>query len=116
MSYDNENVFAKILRKEAPCTKVYEDDFILAFNSIEPEAPIHFLVIPKGPYSNYVDFIKMADDSEIVGFYKGIHQAVLAAGITTGFRLLSNSGHDAGQTVRHYHVHILAGKELPKQG
>ncbi|MCL2473424.1 MAG: HIT domain-containing protein [Alphaproteobacteria bacterium] len=116
MNYDSENIFAKILRKEAPCTVVYEDDFVLAFNNIEPAAAIHFLVIPKGPYRDYVDFIKVADDSEIIGFYKGIHKAVIAAGITEGFKLLTNSGHDAGQRVMHYHVHVLAGKDMPKIG
>jgi len=116
MNYDSENIFAKILRGDAPCSKIYEDEFVLAFHNIVPEAEIHFLVIPKGPYNNYTDFVKSAEDAEIVGFYKGIQKSITACGITSGFKLISNSGHDAGQSIMHYHVHVMAGKSMPKIG
>ncbi len=113
MSYDSSNIFAKILRGEIPCKKVYEDEFALAFNDINPKAPTHILVIPKGPYATYDDFITSADDSEVVGFQKAIGKVVMGAGITsTGYRLIANAGLDAHQEVPHYHVHILAGRSL----
>ncbi|MDR3424983.1 MAG: HIT domain-containing protein [Alphaproteobacteria bacterium] len=113
MSYDSSNIFAKILRGEIPCDKVYEDEFALAFNDISPQAPKHILVIPKGPYASYDDFIASADDAEIVGFQRAIAKVIGEADIIAGgYRLLSNTGVDAHQAVPHYHVHILAGANL----
>jgi histidine triad (HIT) family protein len=113
MSYDASNVFAKILRGEIPCKKVYEDEFALAFNDINPQAPTHILVIPKGPYSTHDDFIGSADDAEIVGFQRALFKVINGADIIgSGYRLISNCGLDAHQEVPHYHVHVLGGRDL----
>jgi diadenosine tetraphosphate (Ap4A) HIT family hydrolase len=113
MTYDPNNVFAKILRSEIPCTKVYEDDYALAFKDINPKAPVHLLVIPKGPYTTYVDFVSSADDAEIAGFNRALSKVIVGAGlITTGYRLIANAGSDGHQEVPHYHVHVLGGREL----
>jgi diadenosine tetraphosphate (Ap4A) HIT family hydrolase len=113
MSYDSSNIFAKILRSEIPCKKVYEDAFALAFHDIHPQAPTHILVIPKGPYTTYDDFISSADDAEIVGFQRAVAKTINEASvIATGYRLISNCGTDARQEVPHYHVHILGGHDL----
>ncbi len=113
MSYDSSNVFAKILRGEIPCKKVYEDDFALAFNDINPQAPTHVLVIPKGPYTTYDDFVSSADDAEIAGFHRAVLHVITAAEIAAGgYRLISNSGVEAHQEVQHYHVHVLGGRDL----
>ncbi|MDD4616925.1 MAG: histidine triad nucleotide-binding protein [Alphaproteobacteria bacterium] len=113
MSYDSNNIFAKILRGEIQAKKVYEDEFALAFNDISPKAPVHVLVIPKGPYSTYDDFVNSADEAEIVGFQRAISKVLNVTGVTqTGYRLISNAGMDAHQEVPHYHVHILGGHPL----
>jgi len=113
MSYDSNNIFAKIIRGEIPCKKAYEDDFALAFNDIKPKAPVHILVIPKGPYATYDDFASSAEDAEIVGFERAISKVIQAAGIIgDGYRLISNAGLHSHQEVPHYHVHILAGRDL----
>ena len=113
MPYDPNNIFAKILRGEIPCTKVYEDEFALAFGDIHPQAPTHVLVIPKGPYTTHEDFINSAATEEIIGFQKAISKAAQVSNVsTTGYRLISNSGVNAHQEVAHYHVHILGGRAL----
>ena len=113
MSYDPSNIFAKILRGEIPCKKVYEDDYALAFHDVNPKAPAHILVIPKGPYATYDDFIASADEGEIVGFQRALGKAIAAANVaSSGYRLIVNSGVDAHQEVPHYHVHILGGRDL----
>jgi diadenosine tetraphosphate (Ap4A) HIT family hydrolase len=113
MSYDPSNIFAKILRGEIPCKKIYEDDFALAFNDINPQAPTHILIIPKGPYTTYDDFIASADDAEIAGFQRALAKTINDANvIADGYRLISNNGVNAHQEVPHYHVHILAGRPL----
>ncbi len=113
MAYDSNNVFAKILRGEIPCKKLFEDDFALAFHDIHPKAPIHVLVIPKGPYVSYDDFIQNAEANEIVGLERAILKAVQDTGAATnGYRLISNSGANAHQEVPHYHVHVLGGRAL----
>lgn len=113
MSYDPSNIFAKILRGEIPCKKVYEDDYALAFHDIHPKAPVHVLVIPKGPYATCDDFIASADDAEIVGFQRALGKTINAANVIgTGYRLIANCGTDAHQEVPHYHVHILGGSDL----
>ena len=113
MSYDANNIFAKILRGEIPCAKVYEDDFALAFNDINPKAPVHVLVIPKGPYARHDDFISSASAEEIAGFEKAINHVVQKTEIDgTGYRLIANNGANAHQEVAHYHVHVLGGQAL----
>lgn len=110
MSYDANNIFAKILRGEIPCNKVYEDEFAFAFHDISPAAPIHVLVLPKGPYTRYEDFMARASDTEIVGFFKSVRTIAHQLGAEGKFRIISNNGEEAGQTVHHFHVHILVGK------
>ncbi|MDR3449863.1 MAG: histidine triad nucleotide-binding protein [Alphaproteobacteria bacterium] len=113
MSYDASNIFAKILRGEIPCTKVYEDEFALAFKDIHPQAPVHILVIPKGPYVSHDDFIGSAPDEEIAGFERAVGKTVAAAGvINDGYRLIANCGVNAHQEVPHYHIHIVGGADL----
>ena len=113
MSYDANNVFARILRGDIPCKKVYEDDFALAFNDINPLAPTHILVIPKGPYTTHEDFVSSAGAEEVQGFHKAVTKAAQISGVnTTGYRLISNSGVNAHQEVPHYHVHIMGGRAL----
>lgn len=113
MSYDSNNIFAKILRGEIPCKKVYEDEYALAFNDISAKAPVHILIIPKGPYVSYDDFIASADDTEIVGFQRALGMVISKSGIAaSGYRIISNSGSDAHQEVPHFHIHILGGEPL----
>lgn len=113
MAYDSSNVFAKILRGEIPCKKVHEDEFALAFKDIAPQAPTHVVVIPKGPYVNFTDFVSTATAEEVAGFQRAILKTIAALdGLPGGFRLISNSGADGGQEVPHYHVHILGGHKL----
>ena len=111
--YDENNIFAKILRKEIPCDKVYEDEFSLFFNDINPQAKIHVLGIPKFPCITFSDFLKNADNENITSFFKGIQHVINNLNIeNTGYRLITNSGEDGGQEVPHFHVHILAGEKI----
>jgi histidine triad (HIT) family protein len=111
--YDDQNVFAKILRGEIPSKRVYEDEFALAFHDIAPLAPTHILVIPKGPYVSWDDFSAKASDAEIAGFVRAIgHVAREAGHVAPGYRLLANVGQHSGQEVPHLHVHIFAGQPL----
>ena len=111
--YDDTNVFAKILRGEIPCSKVYEDDHALAFHDIGPVAPHHILVIPRGHYVSWDDFSAKASDKEMAGFVRAVGHVAREAGLVgDGYRLLTNAGRDAGQEVPHLHVHILAGRPL----
>ena len=113
MTYDPTNVFARILRGEIPCKKLYENDHALAFADLHPQAPTHLLVIPKGPYTSHADFIARATDAEIAGFERAVGLVAQNAGVKeTGYRLLSNCGVNAHQEVPHYHVHILGGRAL----
>ena len=112
MTYDSNNVFAKILRHEIPNKTVYEDDFVLAFHDINPKAKIHVLVIPKGEYINFQDMLDHAPQKELDGFLRGIFATVKALNLTDGYRLVFNTGRDAGQEVPHLHAHILAGEKL----
>lgn len=113
MPYDTNNIFARILRGEIPCGKVYEDEFTLAFNDIHPQAPVHVLVIPKGPYTSITDFSQSAPPEEIAGFYRGFGEVVRKLGVAEGgYRTIANSGLNGGQEVPHFHMHILAGKVL----
>ncbi len=113
MTYDSNNIFAKIVRGEIPCKKVYEDEFALAFNDINPKAPVHILIIPKGPYATYGDFASNASDAEISGFERALGRVIATAKIDAkGYRLITNAGPDSHQEVPHYHVHVLAGRDL----
>ncbi|OYU34600.1 histidine triad nucleotide-binding protein [Novosphingobium sp. PASSN1] len=111
--YDDQNVFAKILRGEIPCRRVHEDEWTLAFHDINPQAPTHVLVIPKGAYVSWDDFSAKASDAEIAGFVRAVGQVAHAAGLVEpGYRLLANTGPNSHQEVPHLHVHILAGRPL----
>lgn len=111
--YDDQNVFAKILRGEIPAKTVYEDAHALAFHDIAPQAPHHILVIPKGAYVSWDDFSARASEAEIAGFVRAVGTVARAAGfVAPGYRLLANTGLDAGQEVPHLHVHIFAGQPL----
>ena len=111
--YDQDNVFAQILRGELPCKKVYEDEHALAFHDINPLAPVHILVIPKSPYVSWDDFSERASEAEMAGFVRAIGLVARDAGmVVQGYRLLSNVGKRAGQEVPHLHVHIFGGQPL----
>ena len=111
--YDPDNIFAKILRGEIPSKKVYEDEFALAFHDINPQAPLHILVIPKGAYVSWDDFSAGAPDAEIAGFVRAVGHVAREAGLVApGYRLLANTGLDSHQEIPHLHVHIFAGKQL----
>ncbi|MFS0737822.1 histidine triad nucleotide-binding protein [Sphingomonas sp. 1P06PA] len=111
--YDDSNIFAKILRGEIPCRKVYEDDHALAFHDINPQAPVHLLVIPKGPYVSWDDFSARASDAELAGFVRAVGQVARDAGLPTpGYRLLANIGGHGHQEVPHLHVHIFGGRQM----
>ncbi len=113
MTYDPNNIFARILRGEIPAKKLYEDEFALAFPDINPQAPTHVLIIPKGAYISFADFSAKASDAEITGFIRAIGKVAEMAGVTeSGYRLLSNAGPHSHQEVPHLHVHIVGGKPL----
>ena len=113
LPYDDQNIFAKILRGEIPSKKVFEDDYALAFHDINPQAPTHILVIPKGPYVSWDDFSAKGSDTEIAGFVRAVGEVARAAGLVApGYRLLANTGLDSHQEVPHLHVHIFAGRRL----
>ena len=111
--YDDGNIFARILRDEIPSKRVYEDEFALAFHDINPLAPTHILVIPKGAYVSWDDFSARGSDAEIVGFVRAVGKIARDAGLVdSGYRLLANTGLNSGQEVPHLHVHIFAGRPL----
>ena len=110
MAYDEQNIFAKILRGEIPCDKVYENDQALAFNDINPGRPVHVLVIPKGAYVDMNDFAAQASAAEMTGLMQAIGEVVKIRGVDkSGFRLMSNTGADGHQEVMHLHFHIFGG-------
>ena len=119
MEYDKNNIFAKILRGEIPCKKIYEDEFVLAFHDINPQRKVHALVIPKGDYVNLDDFSSKASEKEIVGLIKGISKVAKTIGISDeveggGYRSLVNVGENGGQEVPHLHFHIFGGENVGK--
>ena len=118
MSYDDNNIFAKILRGEIPCNKIYEDDFVLSFHDINPKKKIHALVIPKGKYINLDDFCLNASSDEMVGLLKGINLVAKKLGISTevgkGYRALANISDHGGQEVPHLHFHLFGGERVGK--
>jgi diadenosine tetraphosphate (Ap4A) HIT family hydrolase len=113
MTYDDNNIFARILRGEIPNDTVYEDEHVLAFKDINPQAPVHILVIPKGAYISIEDFGEKASAQEIKAFHEAISKIVQKNNLSTqGFRTITNTGLHGGQEVPHFHLHILAGKPL----
>lgn len=113
LPYDDSNIFARILRGEIPCRKVYEDDHALAFHDINPQAPVHILVIPRGAYVSWDDFSARGSAEEIAGFVRAVGHVARDHGLTApGYRLLANVGGDSGQEVPHLHVHIFGGRPL----
>ena len=113
LPYDDANIFARILRGEIPATRLYEDEWAIAFPDIAPQAPTHVLVIPKGAYVSWDDFSARAPDEEIAGFVRAVGEVARRAGLVeSGYRLLANAGAHAGQEVPHLHVHLFAGEPL----
>lgn len=115
MSYDPQNIFAKILRQEIPCKQVYQDEMILAFHDINPKAPVHILVIPKGDYIDFHDFHEKASNELIGHFYRKVTEIAVNNGLedkNKGYRIIANTGPHSGQEVPHYHIHILGGSPL----
>jgi len=113
MAYDTNNIFARIIRGEIPVTKVYEDDYAVAFPDINPQAPTHVLIVPKGQFVSQDDFSKKGTDAEIAGFWRAVGAVARKLKVEkTGYRILANSGPDAHQEVMHFHVHLFAGRKL----
>jgi len=110
--YDQNNIFAKIIRGEIPSTKIYEDDGILAFEDISKAAPIHILVIPKGEYISFEDFTLKAGSDEVANFFKQVAKIAAEQNLEDGYRLITNNGKNSGQTVFHFHIHILGKKKM----
>ena len=113
LPYDDQNIFAKILRGEIPSGKVYEDDHALAFHDINPQAPVHILVIPKGAYVSWDDFSAKASADEIAGFVRAVAHVAREQGLVApGYRLLANTGGHGHQEVPHLHVHLFGGRQM----
>ena len=113
MTYDPNNVFARILRGELPCKKVYEDEHVLAFHDIHPQTPVHVLVIPKGAYQSLDDFAANASDAEQAAMLRATASIAREMGLVeSGYRLLANHGRDAHQEVPHFHLHLFGGRDL----
>ncbi len=112
-AYDPQNVFARILRGEVPCRRAHEDEYALAFHDIAPQAPVHVLVIPKGPYLSLSDFGARATTEEIAGFWRAVSRVAADLGLDArGYRALTNVGEDGGQEVPHFHVHLFGGRRI----
>ena len=112
-AYDDANIFARILRGEIPNKTVYEDEWVLAFHDINPQAPTHVLVIPKGRYVSFADFSSKASEAEIAGFTRAVGKIAQALGLeAAGYRVIANMGEHSGQEVAHFHVHIVGGRPL----
>ena len=118
MSYDENNIFAKILRGEIPCKKIYEDEFVLSFYDINPQKKIHALVIPKGKYVDLDDFSRNASPQEMIGMFKGIEMVskklIISNDKGKGYRALTNIGTNGGQEVPHLHFHLFGGEKIGK--
>ena len=112
-TYDDDNIFAKIIRGEIPCNKVFENEHVLAFHDINPQTPTHVLVIPKGRYASSDDFAASASDTEIAALVRAVGEIARDCGLVEpGYRILANHGRDAHQEVPHFHVHIFGGCNL----
>ena len=118
MSYDDNNIFAKILSGEIPCKKVYEDEFVLSFHDVNPQKKIHVLIIPKGKYVDLDDFTSKASSDEMVGLLKGINTVAKKLQISVdtgkGYRALTNISEHGGQEVPHLHFHLFGGEKVGK--
>ena len=115
MVYDDNNIFAKIINRKLSNEIIMENDNTIAFNDIAPQAPIHILIIPKGRYIKYDDFLNKASKEEILDFFMLINQLVKSNNLeNTGYRLITNAGKNGNQEVPHLHFHLLAGKNLGK--
>lgn len=113
MAYDRNNVFARIIRGELPCSKVYEDEHVLAFRDIHPQTPTHIVLIPKGEYVSVDDFSEKASEAELAAFMRAIGRIAKAEGVVEGgYRILSNHGTAARQEVPHFHLHLFGGRDL----
>jgi histidine triad (HIT) family protein len=113
MAYDRNNVFARILRGEIPCKKVYEDEHVLAFHDISPQTPTHILLIPKGEYVSLDDFTASASEAEIAGLIRALGHVARERGVAeSGYRILANVGRDGHQEVPHFHMHLFGGRDL----
>lgn len=111
--YDDTNIFARILRSEIPCRKVYEDEWAFAFHDINPQAPLHILILPKGRYVSFADFSAAGSAEEIAGFFRAVGKIAKQHGMeAAGYRLLANMGADSGQEVPHFHLHLFGGRPL----
>src|SRR4030095_6508103 len=112
-NYDRNNVFARILRRELPCRTVYEDEHVLAFHDIRPQAPTHIIVIPKGEYISVDDFSERASEAELVAVRRAVSRIAREQGVTdSGYRILANHGAAAHQDVPHFHLHLFGGRDL----
>lgn len=113
MAYDDQNIFAKILRGDIPSKKIYEDDHVLAFHDAFPKAPVHALIIPKGPFTDIDDFNARASEEQLIAFYRAVPKVIEALGLAEkGFRTIANTGSDGGQEVPHFHIHIIGGRNI----
>ncbi len=111
--YDDNNIFAKIIRGEVEAKKIYEDNKVLAFNDISPVAPVHILIVPKGRYIDYDDFINNSSEEDISYFFQKVLEIAKKYGaINNEFRLVTNKGSTSGQSIFHFHIHIIAGKKM----
>ncbi len=109
MSYDDKNIFAKILRNEIPCNKVYENDYVLSFKDINPKAKTHILIIPKDPFIDISDFLKNAESIYQSNFWKSVDEIINCCGLRDkGFQIKTHKGKDGGQEVFHFHLHLLS--------
>ena len=113
-NYNSENIFAKILKKEIPSDMVYEDEYVFAFNDINPQAPVHILIIPKEQYCSFDDFSKEANDKTICTMIRCIPKITRKLKIENGYRLVTNVGTTGGQEVPHFHIHLLSGGQFGK--
>jgi diadenosine tetraphosphate (Ap4A) HIT family hydrolase len=113
MEYDTQNIFARIIRGEIPCRKVYEDTDVLAFHDVHPAAPVHVLVVPKSAYISFDDFLEKSPPEAVARFFLKLRNIAADLGVQeSGYRLITNHGTDAAQSVPHFHVHLLAGRPL----
>ena len=113
--YDNDNVFAKILRGQIPCKEVYSDDTVLAFHDVSPRAKVHVLVIPRGEYTDIFDFTQNAPADFQIAFWKGVRKTVEKLGVRDNFRTVANTGRGSGQSVMHFHVHIMSDDRFSEE-
>lgn len=117
MSYDKENIFAKIIRGEAPSTKIYENDTTLVIKNLYPKAPIHFLILPKGEYESYTDFGLKANAKEKLELLEAMNEIIKEYKLfEKGYRIVANTGNYGGQSIPHFHIHILGGEKLTDFG